>query len=346
MIYYVTSASLLILSHQSFCQEMPPTAVNTIIVTTSEWQDKIETSGKLKAQQGIVVKSEIPGRISKIKFHSGDFVNKGDLLLEINAQTLNADKRLLETALNLSEIENKRKTNLFKKNAISRSDLDISTAQLKADRAKIEKINIQLRQTKIIAPFSGYLGLRKISIGDYIVPGQEIVNLQATNPIYVDFDVSEKYVRDLKKGQIIQAHSPSYPNEKFEGVIEAFESVINPNSQSLTVRAKLSNEKKQLIPGSFIEVSVPINEKKRVIKIPQTAIIYSSKGNFVFKTAGNTAIKTKVVLGKRTRDSVIISSGLNSGDKIVTIGSMKLYNGAKIIDADIAINKKLKVTLG
>jgi len=339
-LYPVLGLSLAMYCSQSFGQEMPPTMVNTATVTTSAWQPKIDVTGKLVAHQGIVVKSEIAGRITNIKFHSGDFVHKGDPLIQINADFLLADKKLLETDLHLSKTEYTRKKDLYKKHAISKSDLDIATAHLKADEAKIEKIDIQLQQTQVKAPFTGHLGLRKVSLGDYVTPGQAIVNLQAINPVYVDFDVSETTLSKLKKSQTVALHSPSYPNEKFQGTIKAFESIINPGSQSLTVRAEIANKNGYLIPGSFVGVSLFLNAKKQVVMIPQTAIIYSVDGDFVFKTDGQTATKTKVVLGARTNDSVIIKDGLTAGDKIVTIGSMKLFNGAKIIDATAAASKK------
>lgn len=310
-----------------------PISVKTEIVKESTWQPKIHATGKLLAQHGIVVKSEISGRISHIYFKSGQTVKKGEPLVQIDSRVLLAQKKILENDMTLSKNEFDRKNSLYKKHALSKAALEVASTQLNANRAKIDKLNAELDQAHIEAPFSGKLGLRKVSLGDYLVPGEAIVNLQTTDPIFVDFDVPEANLKQLKIGQKVEIHTPAYPNESFKGTIEAVESLINPGTQSLTVRAKLNNTEHKLIAGTFVDVTLFLGSAKSVVMIPQTAVVYGANGDYVFKTDGKIAHKVQVKLGERTNKNVIIDSGLSPDDQIVTIGGMKLYDGAKIFTA-------------
>lgn len=311
----------------------PPVSVITDQVTTELWQPSVSVTGKLVANQGIVVTSEVAGRITKISFKSGDTVPQGAPIVQLNDQSLQAQKRMLSTDLELSKTDLRRKEDLYNKRAISKSDLDIAKARQKMEQAKIQQVDAQLKQLNITAPFPGRLGLRKVSVGDYLSPGQPIVNLQSVTPIFVDFEVPEFVFSHLKAGQRVNVKSPTYPGVTFSGNVHAYESLINPGSQSLTVRAQLSNDEAKLIPGTFVNVTLLLDTPKPVVMVPQTAVMYSAQGNYVYTVKNQTAQKVNVTLGERTQSKVIITSGLKAGEQVVTIGGMKLYDGATIIES-------------
>lgn len=324
--------STLVLSMHAIAQPRRtiPLAVNTQVVHTSTWQPKIHVTGKLLAKDGIVIKSATAGRITHIYFHSGDYVKLNTPLLSLDTSILTAQKKILQNSLRLSQIEYDRKNNLYKKKALSKSDLDIATTHLKSDQAKMEQIAAELAQAQIKAPFEGKLGLRKVSVGDYLVPAEDIVNLQSTDPIFVDFEVPFANLAQLRNAHNVAIISQAYPKEEFSGVVVATESMIQPGTQSLTVRAKLNNANGKLVPGAFVDVTVFFGKEQAVLKVPQTAIIYSAKGEFVYVPDGKTVHKTRVTLGSRDNKSVIIKNGLTDGQQIVTVGGMKLYEGATI----------------
>lgn len=334
--------ALLLISLGAFSAKssVPPAVVVTQKVKLFAWQPSYQATGKLISNQGITIKSEVSSRVTEITFQSGENVKKGHPLLQMNDQGLQAQKKLITSDLNLSTTNLKRKQDLFAKGALSKSELDTAYALVQSNQAKIEEIDAQLDQRRVIAPFSGKLGLRKISLGDYLSPGQAIVNLQSVDPIFVDFDMPEHLVPQLKVNQKITIHAESIPNKHFSGSIRAFESLISPGSQSLKVRGVIANSKQDLLPGTLVGVKVYLSQPEDVIMIPQTAVVYSLEGSYVYTVNGNIVHKQIVEIQQRTKEAVIVKSGLKVDDTIVTIGNLKLYDGARITSTSPTTLKK------
>jgi membrane fusion protein, multidrug efflux system len=317
---------------------MPPAVVEATKIVPTTYQSSATATGTLVAIPGIVIKSEIAGRITKLNFQSGTFVAAGTPLLEINSDILQATLEQSETDLQLKKVTFARIVTLYQKGAFSKADYDKAKADLDSARAITEQNKAKLKQAFIAAPFTGKLGLAKVNLGDFVNAGQEIVSLQSLDPIYIDFSVPETYLGQLDKtnhsNQKITFKSSTYPGQVFEGKIVAFESLINPSTRTLNIRAVSPNPDNKLVPGSFVEVSLFLGTSAPALFIPQTAVTYSPDGAFVYKVIDGHAVKTKVTLGDRTQEKVMVTDGLKEGDVIVSAGEMKIMaDGAPVIIA-------------
>lgn len=309
---------------------MPSPQVSTIITAYSTYQPSLDSTGTTQAAQGLTLQPETSGRISKIFFQSGDFVKEGTPLIELSNDILKAELALNQANLELSEHDYLRKKELAKKKVVSLSDLDTALATLKINQAQVASTKAKLDQTLIKAPFNGQLGLKMVSIGDFVTPATKLVNLQAVDPIYIDFSIPESNITRVAIGQDVLLTEQAHPDITFKGKIKAFESVMNQNAQSLTVRAEVSNANKALIPGTFMHVTVLTGQPQQVIRIPQTALLYDAAGNYVYRVINNKAVRTPVTTSIQTKQNIIISKGLTVGEEIITAGQLKLQNGAAV----------------
>jgi membrane fusion protein (multidrug efflux system) len=314
---------------------MPTPNISAITAQLSTWEPQIISTGTLQAAQGIVVKSEIPGRVRKILFNSGDFVKAGTPLVELNNEMAKADLDLNTANLILSEVDYNRKKTLLPKHAIAQSELDAALANLKVNRARVASSKAHLDQTLITAPFAGKLGLKQINVGDQLSPDTAIVNLQSVDPVTIDFTIPESEILKRAVGQKVALDDDAYPDQKFYGTVKAFESVVNTNAQSITVRAEIPNSNGTLIPGTFMHVTLFTAQPQQVISIPQTAIMHAVDGNYVYRVINKKVVKTKVEAGLQQNKNIIITKGIKVGDQIVTEGQLKLSDGATV---DIAKN--------
>lgn len=311
-------------------EETAPVAVNVVKASMATWQENINSTGTLVAALGVTVKPDISGRITEILFKSGMHVEKGTPLVQIFQGILQAELKENESDLKLKELTYTRFEDLFKKNAASQSQVDEAKANFSQAQAVVDKTKAQLSQTLIKAPFSGFLGIRKVNLGDYVSAGDALVNLEDTDPMFVDFTVPEIYSKKILKGQTILITSEAYGDKDFSGKIVAMDSLINPNTRMLEIRGMIPNKDNTLIPGSFVVTKIYIGEPKQLIKIPQTAIEYSQQSNYVYVVKEGKAIKTPVILGARGDKDIFIKSGLKVGDEVVFAGQQRLYNGAEV----------------
>lgn len=310
--------------HANPGKQMPPPVVSAAVVKTQPWQQSIKLTGSLAAYQGIMVKPQISGQISKIDFKSGQDVQQGQPLVALNLDQLTAQLQMQQSNLTLKKEEFKRSQELFQKQAISQADFQTAQSNLSSAQAQVAAAKAQLNEATLTAPFSGRLGLRLVSLGDYVSAGQSIVNLQSLDPIVVNFNIPEIYINKVKVNNPVQIKSDAFPNQIFQGTVYAMDSAIDPNSRTLAARARIPNPDKKLLPGSFVEVTLFVGEKTPVIIIPQTALDSEFDGTYVYKIINNKAVKTKVVVAHRGDQNAIITSGLKAGDTIITAGQMKI----------------------
>lgn len=310
--------------HDGGAGAMPPALVEVAKVQHSTTYDTLAATGTLAAIPGITAKPEIAGRITNIYFKSGDKVAAGTPLIEIYPDIIKAQLTQAQAELKLAELEFDRYTKLYATRTVSKSDYDKAKASLETGRGKVESCQASLAQTIVRAPFAGSLGVVQVSLGQYITAGQNIVSLQALNPIYVDFSVPEIFSSKVAAGQIVNLHVGAYPKEKFAGRLQAIDPLVSQKTRSFTVRATIPNKDEKLLPGTFADVTLFTSGEKQIIKIPQTAIVYDPQGNYVYKVVGGKAAKALVTLGERDASSVVVQSGLNDGDTVVTAGQMKI----------------------
>jgi membrane fusion protein (multidrug efflux system) len=295
--------------------------------------------GTAAAIQGVTVSADLPGTVDKIHFESGQWVKEGDILVELDTRQEHAQVANLEAQRDLARINYDRAQELVKAGVISRSDYDNATAQQKATEAQVNDIRAAIARKTIRAPFSGVLGIRQISLGQYLAAGQSIVSLQALSPIYVNFGVPQQDTPKMMIGRELRVTSDNLPGVSFVGKITALDSVVNEQTRNIQIQATFSNPGGRLRPGMFVQVELPVGKSRDVVPLPASAINYAPYGDSVYIVTdmkdpkGNTyrGVRQQVVKIEGSKgDQVAVTSGLNPGDEVVSSGVFRLRNGAPI----------------
>ncbi len=336
-----------------------PQTVTATKVTSQDWQPALAAVGSTVAVRGVDVTTEIAGLVREIHFKSGQDVKKGEILVELNADSDKAQLLALEAAADLAASVLKRDKAQFDAQAIAQAQIDADAADLKSKRALAAQQQAIIDKKTIRAPFSGRLGITTVNPGQYLNPGDKIVTLQTIDPIYVDFNLPQKQVGALQVGQVVNVTSDGFAGVSFPGKITAISPKVDTTTRNAVVEATLANPKRQLLPGMFANASVEVGDKKHYLTLPQTAITYNPYGStvFVVMTADEAAAAAKaaasgasaaapakaasgsslvvqqafVVTGETRGDQVAILKGLNEGQQVVTSGQVKLKNGTSIV---------------
>jgi membrane fusion protein, multidrug efflux system len=320
--------------------QMPPTAVTTVIAKKETWPATMTVIGTAEAIQGVTVSADLPGTIDKIHFESGQWVHEGDILVELDTRQERAQLANNEAQRDLAAINYGRSQQLVKEGVIARQDYDNAAAQQKVTEAQVGDIRAAIARKTIHAPFSGVLGIRQVSLGQYLAAGQAIVSLQSLDPIYVNFGVPQQETSKVQLGRALRVTDTDLPGIAFGGKITALDSVINEQTRNIQVQATLANKGNKLRPGMFVQVELPLGQPREVITLPASAINYAPYGDSVFivsdmkdpKGHDYHGAKQQVVKIDGSRgDQVAIVSGLNPGDEVVSSGVFRLRNGAPIL---------------
>jgi len=320
--------------------QMPPTSVSTVVAKRETWPSTLSVIGTAAAIQGVTVSADLPGTVDKIHFESGQSVREGDILVELDTRQERAQLANMEAQRDLARVQFGRSEQLSKAGVISKSDYDNAAAQQKATEAQVNDVKAAIARKTIHAPFSGVLGLRQISLGQYLAAGQAIVSLQSVNPIYVNFGVPQGDTGKMKLGHSVRVTSEDIPGLGFGGKITALDSVINEQTRNIQIQATLANPGGRLRPGMYVQVELPMGQPRDVIPLPASAINYAPYGDSVFVVGDIKDDKTgKMYKGVRQQivkiegsrgDQVAITSGLNPGDEVVSAGAFRLRNSAPV----------------
>lgn len=319
--------------------QMPATAVTTVVAKRETWPSTLSVIGTAAAIEGVTVSADLPGTIDKIHFESGQWVHEGDILVELDIRQERAQLANLEAQRDLAVINYGRARELDKAGVISHSEYDNATAQQKATEALVGDTKAAIARKTIRAPFTGLLGIRQVSLGQYLAAGQAIVSLQSVDPIYVNFGVPQQQIAQMRAGRVVRVTNGELPGMAFTGTISALDSVINEQTRNIQVQATLANKGNKLRPGMFVQVEMPVGQPREVVPLPASAINYAPYGDSVFVVAemkdakGNTyrGVRQQVVKIEGSRgDQVAIISGINPGDEIVSSGVFRLRNGAPV----------------
>lgn len=314
----------------------PPAAVTVAKVKKTIWRPYLFAIGTLKAKQGIKVTSEMAGKITHIYFKSGDYVEKGTPLVDLDTATEQAQLKADRAALRLAQIDYQRDSTLYARRAIPHAEVDTKLSALQSAQAKVEGDLATIAKMQIKAPFAGRLGIRQVSIGAYIAPppadSGEIVLLRSVDPMLVQFRLPQQALAKLHLGQKITVTVDAFPNKTFIGKITAINAEVTPTSRTILVQGEVENSQRQLLAGMFVSVQVLLPSQQQVITVPQTAIVYGLYGDSIYVVnQDNTVTQTFVTLGQTRGIDVVIEKGLKVGSKIVTSGQLKLHNGSRIV---------------
>jgi membrane fusion protein (multidrug efflux system) len=322
----------------------PPAVVTTTKAVQVDWHPALTAVGTLVAEQSVEIAPQIAGQITKIYFTSGDYVSKGTPLVDLDTSTENAQLKADLAQAKQAQLSYARIKKLFKTGSVSPADVDNALATLQAKEAAVEGDRAVITKMHIVAPFSGKLGIREVSLGQYIAPppasGGNIVQITSINPIFVQFDLPQQNLPQVHVDQEIAVIADNLPNKMFNGKISAMNASVTADSRTLTFQGKVANDSHQLLPGMFVTTQITLPTKSNVLIVPQTSVVSSLYGDSVYvvkadaakdgKPAGVHVEQVFVTIGQREGINVEIVKGLNPGDEVVTSGQLKLHNHAPI----------------
>jgi len=310
----------------AFNQAIP---VNAIILKPSVVDDKITVTGAISPDESVELKSEVSGRVEKINFNEGRYVQRGQLLISLNDDELSAQMEGLTYRKKLLEESEYRQKQLLEREAISREEYDIALTELNTIDADIKLISAQLAKTKIRAPFSGIIGFRYVSEGSYITPNDAIASLYSNNPVKVEFSIPGKYSNKVQVGDTIRFTTDATV-EKRIGKIYAIEPQIDASTRTLKIRAKSSNKDNLLIPGQFTKIDLVFSSKSNALLAPTESVIPELGGHKVFVSKSGKAESRDVEVGLRTESLVEITAGLQESDTLIISGILQIRPGVGV----------------
>lgn len=305
------------------------TPVVTYEVKQSEFAVVVEALGTAKANESVLLTAQNTDLVQSIEFDDGQLVEKGQLLLTLNNRQEKARVHELEINLQEAKRQLKRITDLARGNAASQQLLDEQQAKVKSLSAQKEVVEAQLAELELRAPFSGKLGIRQVSLGALVKPGDVITTLDDLQVVKVDFSIAEVHLPSIALGQLINATSIAYPGEVFKGKIDSVDSRIDPLTRAVQVRAIIDNEDAKLRPGMLLQILL----QKQVINtlvVPEGALIPIEDKQFVFVIVDDKASKREVQVGRRKPGVAQILSGLKIGDQVVVEGTLRLQDGSAV----------------
>lgn len=307
-----------------------PVPVEIKIVQPELLMNTISSTGTVYANEKAEIRPEISGKIIKILFEEGAMVQKNKLLIKMNDRDLQAQLGRIEAQEILLRNDEYQKRKLLEIKAISQDEYDAAKSLLMVNQADKQLLEAQIAKTEIYAPFSGKVGLRSVSVGNYIASNTLIATIQQLDPVKIEFDVPEKYGSFIKQGMDISFTMETY-DSTFSAKIYAVESSINSDTRTLKVRSICNNSSNILMPGSFVRVNIILERFPEALRVPSEAVMTVLDGNSVFLCKSGKAMAVPVSTGIRTDNDIQITRGVLPGDSLIVTGLLQLTNGAPII---------------
>jgi membrane fusion protein (multidrug efflux system) len=305
-------------------------AVEVVKVALDTAADTVSAIGTLRSNESVVVRPEISGRIASINFQEGGRVEKGAVIVALDASVQDAELAQARASLALRQQSLTRTQELMRDKYVSQSALDESVANLKVAEANVQLAEAKRDKARIRAPFPGVIGIRKVSVGDYVKEGQDLVTLEDTSALKVDFRVPEVLLARVGKNQSLELTTEAVPGRRFAANVFAIDPVVDENGRALYLRARLKNEEGKLRPGMFVRVQLLLDERKNAMMVPEEALVPVGDEQFVFRVTDGKAERVKVRTGLRRGGNVEVRDGLAPGDTVVTAGQIKLRDGVAV----------------
>jgi membrane fusion protein (multidrug efflux system) len=308
----------------------PGLPVKAEAVTISRISDDVSAVGSLMAEESVIIRPEIDGRIVGLHFQEGQAITAGTRLVTIDSTEYEAQTAAQRADLKTEEQRLVRTKELYEQKFISKDALDVQVGNVARLKAHVEEAESRTAKTVLKAPFSGILGLRQVSPGAYVKAGSDIVRLENVSSIKVDFRIPENYLSKIHPNQEIAVKLDAYPGEEFKGRVYAVEPVVDERTRTIAMRARIPNKGFKLKPGMFVRVVITLDSRPNAVVVPEQAIWPQGKDSFVFRVVDGKAALTKVDIGNRAPGTVEILKGLAANDMVITDGQMKLKDGAPV----------------
>lgn len=308
----------------------PAVAVEAAPVAVAKLAKSIIAVGSLRSDESVVIRPEVSGRIQEILFREGQRVEKGAILIRIDDSVQRAELEQARANLSLGKSKLDRALDLQTKGFISSQAREEAENNFRVSQAAYDLASARLTKLEIKAPFAGVVGLRQVSVGDYIKDGQDIANLEGVDALKVDFRVPEIYLKQVVVNQNLQVTLDAVPDQTILGKVFAINPLIDANGRAVVVRAIIRNVDARLRPGMFARVRLLTAATADTMTLPEQSVIAVGDDFFVYRIADSKALRTKVEIGQRQTGIVEINNGLKPGDMVVTAGQLKLRDGTSV----------------
>jgi membrane fusion protein (multidrug efflux system) len=322
---------------------MPPMPVETANVAMQSVADRFEAVGTVEAIEEVTVVSEIDATVLKLPFEEGGYVKKGDLIAQLDDAQLAAEVARTEALYKQNQSAYNRVKSVVDNNAGTPQELDNAYANMKIAEANMTLAKARLSKTRITAPFSGTVGARQISTGTFLRIAEPITTLANLSEIRIKFAAPERFLANLKRGGKVEITSPVYPDTKLTGTIIAIEPVLNDQTRSAEVVARVANPGQKFRPGMSANIAAVLSERSEALTVPSEAIFALQGQSFVYVVQPDSTVKqVPVSTGLQLVNAVEVLSGLERGMKIIKAGHQKLFPGAKVMpmgSTDVSLAK-------
>jgi membrane fusion protein (multidrug efflux system) len=317
----------------------PPPTVTTLKVGLEEWNNQIESVGTLRSVLGVELASEVAGVVRTVRFRSGDAVEAGAVLVELNADAERAQLQSLEAAAALSRINLGRDREQFAAGIVTQAMIDNDETDLRSRTALVDQQKALIEKKIVRAPFAGRTGITTVNPGQYLNAGDRVVSLQSTDRLYADFSVPQREVSRLSAGARVEVRADAFPDRTFAGRVASVHSTVDAATRNLQLEALVPNPGRVLVPGMFVKVALIVGKPDRRITVPQAALSFNAYGTTLFVVedakddkgaASGKARQVFVTTGATRGDQVAILTGLQGGEEVVTSGQLKLRAGSPL----------------
>tara|TARA_R110000868_G_scaffold157512_11_gene384834 strand:+ start:958 stop:2250 length:1293 start_codon:yes stop_codon:yes gene_type:complete len=314
----------------------PPSVVESIVASTRDVQVEISALGTLDGDQSIVVSSEINGIVTSIDFTDGQRLAQGDMIISVDSDSLKARQMQAQARVTLARANYDRAARLRKQGSGTERALDEALNDLRSGEADLAAAKSDFDKANVVAPFAGLIGLRQVSLGQYLKAGDPIATLADVDHLRIDFRVSETYLTEISKDQSVSVTFDALPGEVFQGAITAIDPVIDVSGRAINVRAGLTNESGKLRPGIFGRVSI-VTATHHSVVLPESALVPQKTGEkavFVVVDEGDKGLHAElrpIEIGVRLAGEIEVRSGLKEGERVVTAGQLKIRPGDQIL---------------
>jgi|SRR5688572_21660972 membrane fusion protein (multidrug efflux system) len=312
-----------------------PVAVESTRVTTASLPQTITAVGSLRSDESVTLRPEVAGRITEILFQEGQRVAKGATLVRLDPAINLAELQQARANLTLARGKYDRALDLAARNFISGQAKDDAKNNLDVAQGAVALNEARLAKTELKAPFSGIIGLRVVSVGDYVKEGADLVNLEAIDPLKVDFRVPETFMRQVQVGQSIEVALDALPGKSYDGKVIAMNPLVDAAGRAIVIRAQVRNQDTALRPGMFARVTLITRAEKDALMVPEEALVPQGTEQYVFRLVDGKAGRVKVETGQRRDGKVEILRGVGKDDVVVTAGQSKLREGTAVRAFDV-----------
>jgi membrane fusion protein (multidrug efflux system) len=325
----------------------PPESVNTAIAREDTWERSLNAVGSVVSGKGVEVSNDSAGVVSRIAFESGATVRQGQVLVELDAAVERAQLGSIQARIKLAEQSLERSQALVGSGVVTQSQLEADTSSFESLSADARALSAQIERKTLRAPFAGRLGIRAVNLGQYLAPGTTVTSLESTDSVFIDFSLPQQDLESVQVGMTVRLRERAGDEPFAEGTTSAVSPAIDAVTRSVKIRANVPNPEGHLRPGMFVNVELLAPRENKVVVVPTTAVVHATYGDSVFVVVeakdesgtpitgpdgqpGRIAQQQFVRVGISRGDFVVIDSGLEAGQEVVSAGAFKLRNGASV----------------